>query len=199
MPRLTADPTSLLPSPDAPGMGPVAVTPAPPPPGGYEGFQGAAETPGPTVPEEETRRLVSDTQGEDITELSDEDRHAFDSLLTCGKRTKTIEVMGHKVTIESLNVDDDLRIGLWTKDYRDSDAYARAIQVATCAAGVRAINNRPLYQSLSSDESTNAIFQIKADKLSGYYPIVITEIYRAILDLDAEFADLAIKLGKLKG
>lgn len=199
MARLTADPTSFLPSPDAPGMGPVAVTAAPAPPNGYEGFGGAAETPGPSEAQEESRRIVSDTQGENITELSDEDRHAFDSLLTCGKRTKTIEVMGHKVTIESLNVDDDLRIGMYTKEYRDSDAFPRAVQVATCAAGIRAVNNRPLYQALSTDESTNAIFQIKVDKLANYYPIVITEIYREILNLDAEFAELALKLGKLKG
>ena len=58
---------------------------------------------------------------------------------------------------------------------------------------------RPLYQALSTDESTNAIFQIKVDKLANYYPIVITEIYREILNLDAEFADLALRLGKLKG
>lgn len=198
MPRLSADPTPFI-APDAPGMGPVPVTSAPPPPDGYEGFKGAAETPGPYV-EEETSRLVSDTQGDDITALSTEDRQVFDSLLTCGKRSKTIEVMGHKVTIESLNVDDDLRIGMYTKEFRDSDAFPRAIQVATCAAGVRAINNRPLVAgSLFQDESTQSIFQAKLDKLQSAYPIVITEIYREILNLDAEFADLAIKLGKLKG
>lgn len=194
MPRLSADPTPFI-TPDAPGMGPIAVTSAPPPPGGYEGFN---EDPGPQEPQE-TSRLVADEPEEDVTELSGEDRQVFDSLLTCGKRSKTIEVMGHKVTIESLNVDDDLRIGLYTKDYRDSDAYPRAIQLATCAAGIRSINNRALYSALSYDESSQSVFQAKVDKLTKYYPIVITEIYREILNLDSEFAELALKLGKLKG
>jgi hypothetical protein len=179
-------------------MGPVPLTPAPPPQGGYEGFEGAVESPGPS-PQEESYRVVSDAGDDDVTNLSEEDRRAFDTLLTCGRRTKTIEVMGHKVTIESLNVDDDLRIGVYCKEYRDSDAFPRAIQVATCAAGIRAINNRPMYSALSSDESSESIFQIKVDKLAKYYPIVITEIYREILNLDAEFAELAMKLGKLKG
>jgi hypothetical protein len=193
-PKLTTEPPPSFPPPDAPGMGPVPITSAPPPETGYEGF-------GDPVPPpiEETRRLVADTQSDDITALSEQDRHSFDTLLSCGRRSKTIEVMGHKVSIESLNVDDDLRIGMFTKDYRESDAFARAVQVATVAAGIRTINNRPIVPGALSPEATQANFQAKVDKLVTYYPIVITEIYREILNLDAEFADLALKLGKLKG
>jgi CRISPR/Cas system-associated endonuclease Cas3-HD len=71
--------------------------------------------------------------------------------------------------------------------------------VATCAAGIRTIDGRPLYNALSRDESPESIFQAKLQKLRQYYPVVITEIYREILNLDVEFVELAVKLGKLKG
>ncbi len=119
--------------------------------------------------------------------------------MSCGKRTKVIEVLGHSVGIESLNVDDDLRIGLFTKEYRESDAYARAVHIGTCAAGVRTIDGRLLYTPISEDETPESVFQAKVTKLLKFYPVSITEIYREILNLDAEFGELAMKLGKLKG
>ena len=149
---------------------------------------------------EESRRVVGELEQEEkVTDLTDEERAQFVILMNCGKRTKTIEVLGHKVGIESLNNDDDLRIGLYTKDFRDSDAYARAVHIGTCAAGIRTIDDRPLYQVISSDESPESIFRAKVEKLLKFYPIAITEIYREILKLDVEFAELAQKLGKLKG
>jgi hypothetical protein len=152
--------------------------------------------------EGENRRVVGELieeETEKVTDLTLDERAQFVTLMTCGRRTKTIDVLGHKVTIESLNNDDDLRIGLYTKDYRDSDAYARAVHIGTCAAGIRSIDDQPLYQSLSQDESSESIFRAKAEKLLKFYPIAVTEIYREILKLDVEFAELATKLGKLKG
>jgi len=151
-------------------------------------------------PVEADRRVVGSLEPEEnVTELSGEERALFVSLMTCGKRTKTIEVLGHQVGIESLNNDDDLRIGMYTKEYRESDAYARAVHIGTCAAGIRTIDGRPLYSPLSSEDGPEGVFQAKVDKLLNFYPIAITEIYREILKLDVEFAELATKLGKLKG
>lgn len=67
-----------------------------------------------------------------------------------------------------------------------------------CAAGIRTINGQPLYQSLTP-ATDDEVFDAKVEKLKDYYPIVITKIYRAIMDLDQEFAELAVKLGKIKG
>ena len=151
-------------------------------------------------PVEEDRRVVGEIEVEEqVTELTAEERANFVTLMTCGKRTKVIEVLGHQVGIESLNNDDDLRIGLYTKDYRESDAFSRAVHIGTCAAGIRTIDGRPLYTALSTDETPEAIFQEKVTKLLKFYPISITEIYREILKLDLEFAELATKLGKLRG
>ena len=67
------------------------------------------------------------------------------------------------------------------------------------AAGIRTIDNRPLYSPLSRDESPEHIFDQKLEKLREYHSSVVMEIYPHILNLDAEFAKLAIQLGKLKG
>ncbi len=158
--------------------------------------------PPPAPPEEfvETRRVVGELiEDEKVFTPTDEERQQFITLMSCGKRTKVIEVLGHSVGIESLNVDDDLRIGLFTKDYRESDAYARAVHIGTCAAGVRTIDGRLLYTPISEDETPESVFQAKVTKLLKFYPVSITEIYREILNLDAEFGELAMKLGKLKG
>jgi hypothetical protein len=147
----------------------------------------------------EDRRLVGETPGEDVTKPTDEERNQFITLMSCGKRSKSIDVMGHPVVVESLNVDDDLRIGLFTKDYRESDAYPSAVRLATCAAGVRTIGGRALYTPISTDETSESIFRAKLEKLLKYHTSVITEIYREIVNLDIEFGELALKLGKLKG
>lgn len=149
---------------------------------------------------EEDREKVEKDTSEKVTELTDEERSWFSALLTCGRRHKTITVMGdHPVAIQTLNADDDLRIGLYTKEFKDSDAYPRAYQIAVCASGIRTVDNRPLYQPITEDEDSNAVFMEKVNRMSKFYPVVITEIYRAIMDLDTEFAELARKLGKLSG
>ncbi len=51
----------------------------------------------------------------EVTELSTQERNDFASLLTCGRRFKTISVMGHSVKIQTLKTGDAMRIGLFTK------------------------------------------------------------------------------------
>ncbi len=176
MAGLTSDPTQFI-NPDQPFM----------------------TVPPEEEPQEETRRLVGETVDEDVFTPSLEERAMFSSLLTCGKQAKVVTVLGHQVGIESLNVDDDLRIGLFTKEFLDSTGYATAVKLATCASGIRTVNNRPLYTAMSTDESPESIFQAKVEKLRRWHMSAITEIYREIIDLDVKFGELAIKLGKLKG
>lgn len=138
-------------------------------------------------------------EGEEVTELSDEERAWFETLLTVGRRSKTISVMGHEVVIQNLNTDDDLRIGMFCKEFQGAPpADSRAYQLATCAAGVKTVDGLPLYQPLGTVDDQE-IFDQKIARLRQYYPVVITQIYREILSLDGEFVELAQKLGKLKG
>lgn len=138
--------------------------------------------------------------GEDITELSAEERARFAMLMYVGKTTKVIDVYSHPVVIESINVGDDLLIGMYRRDFQgDQLAEARAYQIAICACGIRLINGQPLYVPISMEESADEIFRIKVEKLKLYYPAVISKIYEGIRDLDREFAELADKMGKSRG
>ena len=149
------------------------------------------------TPEQE--EIAAAAAGEQTTELTDEERKWFDTLLTVGRRSKTISVFGHSVVIQNLNTDDDLRIGLACKEFQGAvPADARAYQVATCAAGIRSIDGQPLYQPLGETDPQE-MFDQKMARLRQYYPVVITQIYREILALDGEFIELAQKLGKLVG
>lgn len=158
------------------------------------------------IPQDEDRQKVVTSEqeeiaaeGEEVTELSDEERQWFNTLMTVGRRSKTINVMGHSVVIQNLCTDDDLRIGLFCKEFQGAaPADQRAYQLATCACGIRAIDNQPIHQPLG-EISDDEIFDVKITKLRKYYPVVITQIYREILSLDGEFIELAQKLGKLEG
>jgi len=162
--------------------------------------------PEPFIPlENEERQKVATpeqevaAEGELVTELSDEERLWFEALLTVGRRSKTITVLGHEVVIQNLNTDDDLRIGLFCKEFQGAPpADSRAYQLATCAAGIRSVDGSPLYQPLGNNSDQEA-FDQKLSRLREYYPVVITQIYREILSLDGEFMELAQKLGKLNG
>ena len=139
-------------------------------------------------------------EGELLTELSDEERLWFETLLTVGRRSKTITVMGHPVVITTLTTADEMRIGLFTKPYLDTQlGFQRAYQVAVCAAGIRELQGRPLFTSLSQVTSEDEVFDRNVEAVQKLYPIVVTQVYQAIIDLEREFAELAVKLGKLSG
>jgi hypothetical protein len=162
------------------------------------------------APPEPVRRRVSEepapepedaAEGDDgTTELTAQERADFASLMTCGRRSKTITVMGHPVVVQTLNTADEMRIGLFTKRYLDSQlGFQRAYQVAVCAAGIRELQGQPLFSSLREVTSEDEVFDKSVEAVQKLYPIVVTQVYQAILDLEREFAELAVKLGKLSG
>jgi len=183
------------PSADEQGIQPPgffsASSQVPPPP--------AADPVGEPVAQEDIPEPPPPAEEEEVTELTDEERNTFKQLLTVGRRTKTFDLFGHTVTVQSLRVSDDLRIGMYCRDHAGSTMAFRATQLATCAAGLQAIDGAPLYQPLTATESEDEIFNKKVEILKDYYPVTIEKIYRAIIELDIEFGQLLEKLGKLEG
>ena len=140
--------------------------------------------------------------GEPVTEepeLSPEEQVMFASLLTCGRRTKTLHLLDHTVVVQTLCGDDDLRIGLYCKEYKDSIGEQRAYQIGVAAAGIRSIDGVPVVSSLYESADPGALFDEKIVKVAAMYPTVINKIYRAVMDAEREFVELATKLGKLGG
>jgi hypothetical protein len=153
---------------------------------------------------QETRRVVGELidgpkPGGDVTELTPEERADFTKLMTVGRRTKKVVVMDHPLTIQTLKTADEMRIGLYTKDYLETQGFSRAYQVGVCAAGIVEIDGGPVYVPLSEETSEDVVFAKTVEILGKYYPIVISQIYDAIIALEREFADLVIKLGKIPG
>jgi hypothetical protein len=136
---------------------------------------------------------------EPVTELTDEERRWFSALLTVGRRSKTITVYGHPVVIQTLTTSDELRIGLYCRPYQETNAFARAYQVAVCASAVRSADGKPLFSSLSEVTSEDEVFDAKVSAVEKWYPIVVSQVHRAVMELEQEFAELAEKLGKAGG
>ncbi len=132
-------------------------------------------------------------------ELSPEEQVMFASLLTCGRRTKTLKVLDHTVVVQTLNCDDDLRIGLFVKNYEGSIGDQRAYQVGVAAAGIRTIDGVPLVQTLFEAADEDALFEERVNKVKKMYPTVVQRIYRAVIDAEKEFVELVDKLGKSNG
>jgi hypothetical protein len=139
---------------------------------------------------------VPTPEGED---LSPEEAIMFASLLTCGRRSKSVTILDHAVVVQTLCGDDDLRIGLYVKDYAGTSGEQRAYQIAVAAAGIRSIDGAPFVEGLFTNASQDALFDQKVQKMSTMYPHVIARIYRAVMEAEKEFVELATRLGKLDG
>ena len=141
--------------------------------------------------------MVGELDGEDV--LSPEEQLTFASLLTCGRRSKTITLYDHTVVVQTLCADDDLRIGLWAKEYVGSMGEQRAYQVGVAAAGLRSIDGKPFVEGLYEQADESALFDEKVKKVAAMYPTVVNRIYRAVMEAEVEFVELTERLGKSDG
>jgi hypothetical protein len=146
---------------------------------------------------DEQSRVVGELDGAD--ELSPEEQLTFSSLLTCGRRSKTVTIYDHPVVVQTLSADDDLRIGLYAKEYVGTLGEQRAYQVGVAAAGIRSVDGQPFVKGLFEQRDEDAIFDEKVKKVAAMYPTVINRIYRAVMEAEKEFVELTERLGKLDG
>jgi hypothetical protein len=156
---------------------------------------------GPPPGDGEDRHRVADTAAPVVeeVELSPEEQVMFASLLTCGRRSKTLALLDHSVVVQTLCGDDDLRIGLYVQKYQGTLGEQRAYQIGVVAAGIRTINGKPLIQTLYEGAGNDVLFDQKCKKVAEMYPTVINRIYRAVMDAETEFVKLAVRLGLDQG
>lgn len=183
---------------------PIAAASIPPPPGERQYVPDELIPKGPEADIEE--RMLEDAKQAEAAaqenpgeELSPEEEVMFSSLLTCGRRSKTVKILDHTVVVETVNGDDDLRIGIYAKPYVGTLGEQRAYQIAVAAAGLRSIDGRPVVQTLYADADLTALFEEKVAIVAKMYPPVIQRMYRAVLDAEKEFAELVERLGKSNG
>lgn len=166
------------------------MMPPPPPPPNWQ-------APQEFIPQEEESRVVGELDGEE--QLSPEEQLMFSSLLTCGRRSKTITLYDHTVVVQTLCADDDLRIGLYAKEYVGTLGEQRAYQVGVAAAGMRSIDGKPFVEGLFEQRDEDALFDEKVKLVAKMYPTVINRIYRAVMEAEKEFVELTERLGKSDG
>lgn len=130
------------------------------------------------------------------TDLTDEERRQLVSLMTLGKRLKTVNILGHEVVLSSLMSEDELLIGDYVRPYMDTLAQARAYQIATVASAVRKVDGEQWGVSLSEHPAPEDGFQLRVDKVKKFHPLVLQYIFNECREIETEFADLARKLGK---
>lgn len=147
--------------------------------------------------EDEDDEPEGEPEEPDRTTLTAEERDSFRDLMTVGRRNKTVTIFDHKVALASLNVDDEVMIGQATKEFTDSQTFPRAWQSATVAASIRSIDGESWGQSLYADAEPSTLFEEKWQKVRRMYPIVVQALYNEVVQMEAEFAELARKLGKL--
>lgn len=160
------------------------------------------------APPGQTRRRVDDdvpeqyateAEPEEVPEtvLTDEERAQFRTLLTIGKRTKKITVFDHPIVIRSLTCDDEIRIGLYVKDHRESTAFPRVYQCATVAAAIKSVDGKSWENVLEANPDPEVVFRHKYEQVVALNPLVVQAVYEKVTEMELEFAELMEKVGKV--
>lgn len=170
-----------------------------------EAEQDALSPPKQDPPVEDRVRVDDDSEVEaapptaasKVTELTPEERDQLRDLMTLGRRTRTFTLFEHKVTVCTLNSDDEIRVYRECKADENTNAYPRAYQTATVAAAMRTVDNESWENTLTENPAPEMLFQQKLDKARSLYPLVVQYIYKEVLEAEQEFRGLLEKLGKL--
>jgi hypothetical protein len=194
----------LVPTPGGPAVGgaadPRMTPPSPIDPRLIMNSTNASEMPPPVVPTAVEQDDFPPPGDEELGEpLTSEESVNFASLMTCGRRSKTLRILDHIVVIQTLCGSDDLRIGMYAKPYAGTAGEQRAYQIAVGAAAIRSINGQPIVPTLFENTDEDALFDQKIKKVEGMYPTVINAIYKGALAAEREFVELVDRLGKSFG
>jgi hypothetical protein len=150
------------------------------------------------APTSQERKMIEDLGLNDPVDLTEEEEQVFSDLLFIGRKEKLIHIAGHTILVSTLTTDVELQLGLLTKEFQGSDGYARAYKTAVVAASIKEVDGRPLYQSLSSEESDDVAYVVrkKFEKVQKYYPVLLEMIYTQVVELEKELFPLVEKLKK---
>lgn len=141
--------------------------------------------------------VAEEPEEEPQPEFTEEDIETFRTLLTVGFVVKSHTVLGHTVELATTSVDDELRIGLFTKEFRDSDGYARAYQTGMVAASIRRVDGEPFVRESLTRETPEELFARKLEKARGMHPLTVSVLYQKLIEMEQAYAQMAVKLGKL--
>lgn len=159
-----------------------------------------------TVPNEddllEQRRAeindAAEKAQEKLPELPPEEEDEVVDLIHAGRKETTFELFGRTIHLRTLTIEEELKVSEITKPYLGSDGYPRAYRTAVVAAAIRTIDGQLLFNPISTEEFGQLILK-KYEKLLGYYPLAVDQIYARYRDMELELLKLVERLGKSSG
>jgi hypothetical protein len=128
-------------------------------------------------------------------QLTEDESESFRNLVMVGAISDTFEIAGHKVILHTLNVDEDLQVGVLLHKFTDTHAFPRAYKTLICAAAIISIDGEPLVTHFSLSEGKVTV-QERFDKLKDFFPVVIDAIYERFVELEEKVTPVVSRLGK---
>jgi len=116
-------------------------------------------------------------------------------LINAGRKEVTFELFKRKIHLRTLTIDEELKVSEITKPFLQTDGYLRAYRTAVVAAAIRMIDGELFFNPISDVEFEQMIAK-KFEKLLGYYPLAVDQIYARYRDMELELLALVEKLGK---
>lgn len=92
-------------------------------------------------------------------------------LLNLGKLTKDIDIRGHKITLRTLTMGEELEIGLMLKEFEGTQEWGRALATALVAASIVTLDGKPLVEALGPGEDLLPRKYSYVQK-SMYWPVI---------------------------
>lgn len=131
------------------------------------------------------------------TNFTPEESEDFTNLLVVGRVSQTFNILGHEVELRTLSTEEDLAVGMITKDYIGTDSYNRAYKTTIIAAALRRIDEEHMPEILAPGDTALELLRLRFKKVVKYYPIVLDEMYARFTELEKQLLPVVSRLGKL--
>jgi hypothetical protein len=120
----------------------------------------------------------------------------YHGLLFTGALRGYFRYLGHRIDIRTLRSSDELILGLLTREYSDTVAYARAHAQGIAALAVEAVDGKPMPVPLGENGDSYAWARDRYAYAGRWYPFVIDAVFERYLELEQRARAVLDELGK---
>lgn len=145
----------------------------------------------------EGRVRLRDEDGNVLPEFDERYREDFEGLVFLGSLSKTFRWLGHRFTIRTITVDEQLHVALLTKAYAGSLGDALAYRTAVAALSVQRVDGEDLPVPIGPSDGF-AYAQQRFDFVKArWFQYTIDAIYNEYLGLDDKVHQVVLAMGKV--